>query len=384
MTDVTIVGGGPAGCRAASLLSRDLDVTVLEEHAVSGRPVQCTGLISDETVRLSGVDVDILNVLYGANVHLPDGGVITARSKNRKAVLVDRSVLDAMMADAAADAGAVFRYDTKYLSHSVSGGTVRAETSSGEVVSKILVGADGHNSAVARSLGNNEPREYIRGIQVDVRNTMDDHEMMDIYMGSDTAPGFFAWVIPFGDMTRVGLCSTGSVPPANYLKNLLRRAGLQDRPVVEMHSGRIPLGGRRTTYGDATLLIGDAAGQVKPVSGGGLYPAFRSACPLADTVREAIAADNTSAAFLRRYEKRWKKILGKELRNGYFLRKLLMRMDDRALNDMSGAVKKADVGTLLDGIDIDSPSDVVKPIVKNLYAFMSFVPAVLKGIVRSR
>jgi geranylgeranyl reductase family protein len=382
MTDVTIIGGGPAGCKTASLLSRDLDVTVVEEHRTSGDPVQCTGLISDDVVRLSDVNVDVLNSLYGMNVHFPGGGTISLRSKKRKAVLIDRSVLDRRMADAAADAGAVFRYGTRYLSHSFYDDAVRTETTGGRMVSRIIVGADGHSSAVARSLGGNEPKEYVQGIQFDIRNTMDDQEMIDILIGSEYAPGFFAWLIPFGDMTRVGLCSSGATPPIAYLKNILRRTGLQDSPVMKRYSGKIPLGGRRTTFGDGTLLIGDAAGQVKPISGGGLYPAFMSADPLAETVKEAIAADNVSSAFLRRYEKRWKKETGKELRNGYILRRMFTRMDNRSLNGIFDAADRDDIMEILNGMDLDRPSDIVLPMMKNIGAAAGAFPAILKGIVR--
>jgi len=381
MTDVTIIGGGPAGCKAASLLSEDMDVTVVEEHEVSGRPVQCTGLISDDVVRLSGVKIDILASLYGANVHFPNGGVITVRSKKRKGVLIDRAVMDQRMADAAADAGAVFQYGTKYLSHSRSDGIVRTDTTKGTLVSKIIVGADGHSSSVALSLGNNGPREYVKGVQFDIRHTTDDPEMMDIFLGSD-APGFFAWLIPFDNMARVGLCSSGDIPPYEYLKNILRRAGLQDKAVVKKYSGKIPLGGRRKTFGDGTLLIGDAAGQVKPVSGGGLYPAFMSSRPLAETVKEAMASGDTSASFLRRYETRWKKEVGKELRNGYLLRRMFKRMDDRAMDETFGAMDREEIRAILNEIDLDRPSDVMIPILKNIRIVTGCVPPVLKGILR--
>ena len=63
MYDVAVIGGGPAGNKVASLLSRRYDVAVIEEHGVPGRPMQCTGLVSDEVIRLSGVKPTVLNEL---------------------------------------------------------------------------------------------------------------------------------------------------------------------------------------------------------------------------------------------------------------------------------------------------------------------------------
>jgi len=369
--DILIAGAGPAGTITARKLASDFSVTVLEDHPVSGRPVQCTGLVSDDVLEMSGVNLDVLNSLYGANIHFPGGGVLSARSEKRKAIIIDRSELDSKMATAAIDAGAEIRYGTKYVSHNVNDG-VSIETSSGFVTSEMIIGADGHSSRVAASLGKNDPMEYVRGLQLDLSHTLDDQEILDLYIGSQYAPGFFAWVIPFGDITRVGLCSTfNDLPPAEYLPNLLRKVGLQDKRVLEKHSGKIPLGGRRRTYGDNLLLIGDAACQVKPISGGGLQPIFRAVDPLCETVREAFSEDNMTASFLKVYEKRWKNEIGKELKNGYRLRKTYVKMRDDEFDRIFDLMNKDDTISKFDEIDIDNPSSVVRPILKKNPALAS-------------
>ena len=380
-SDIAVIGGGPAGSKAAVLLAKEHTVTVVEEHSVSGLPVQCTGLVSEDVLDLCGVNVDVLNSLYGAHVHFPNDGIISARSKRRKAVLIDRSELDRKMADAAQDVGAEYLYNTRYRSHTIGKDSVKIDIGS-DIESEIIIGADGHRSAVSGSLGKNDAKEYVRGIQADLKHVCDDQEMMNIFIGSDVAPGFFAWVIPFGDLTRVGLCCNSDSIPAIHLKALIRKAGLENAEVKEKHCGMIPLGGRPRSYGERLLLIGDAAGQVKPVSGGGLYPAFRSSYCLRDTVNEAFRNNDLSSEMMKRYESGWKKEVGKELRNGYALRKMYKKMDDQGLNEIFEDINRPSVRKVLDDISIDNPSDVIFPILTNLPVIARALPTFLKAVVR--
>lgn len=383
MHDIVVIGGGPAGSRAATLLSKTHDVTVLEDHAAPGLPIQCTGLVTKDVIRLSGVRPDILNTLYGANVHFPNGGVLSASSDRPKAVLIDRQDLDTRLVHVAQDAGAEYVFSERYTGHTVGGGSVDIRTASGtDYRSRLLIGADGHSSKVALSLDDNLPREYVRGIQVDIRHRMEDQRMIEIRVGSELAPGFFSWEIPFGDFTRVGLCTSWSAgPPADRLKSLLKRAGLQDAAVINKVSGKIPLGGRRTTYGDGVMLIGDAAGQVKPVSGGGLYPAFRAAPCLAETADAAFEANDFSARRLSRYEKGWRSEVGKELKRGYMLRRMYVKLSDDDIDRAYRAVDRDDVRSMLNNINIDSPSDMVPLMMRNIPVALKLMPIMLKALL---
>lgn len=378
MRDAVVIGGGPAGSMAAGLLAPDRNVLVIEEDPCSGEPVQCAGLLTNEVISLSGVRPEVFNRIYGANVFFPGGGKITVRSNKPKVNVIDRAELDGLMAEKAMDAGAEYRYGERYLGHTVSE-KVLVKTDSGTAECSLLIGADGHSSKTAMSLGDNRPREYIRGYQMDVRKTSDEEDLINIRLGSGTAPGFFSWEVPFGDCIRVGLCTSWSAgPPWEYMKKLLAESGLDKAPVVKKYCGKIPLGGRPRSYGDRLMLIGDAAGQVKPVSAGGLHPAFKSATFLKKTADEAFALNDFSSGILSRYEKGWKKEIGKELRRGYRLRKAFTKMSDSDLDRAYELVNRDSVRNALNDIDFDRPSSVTENIPKR--DLIRFLPFVLKVI----
>jgi geranylgeranyl reductase family protein len=383
MHDVIVIGGGPAGNRTAALLAKDREVLVIEDHGTPGTPVQCAGLVSDEVIGLSGVRPEILNRLYGANIIFPNGGRIAVRSKGHKAVLIDRHELDSLMAQKAEEAGAEHSYSTRYKGHKISGDTVHVATDKGGFASAVIVGADGHNSSTAKTVPDNRPREFVKGIQADIRHRMDDPGMVNIRIGSETAPGFFSWEIPFGEMTRVGLCvSSDSAPPSEYFKPLLKKAKLEDREIVSRYCGKIPIGGQRRTYAERMLLVGDAACHVKPISGGGLQPALRSSFAAAETICEAFDENDFSESFLSVYEKRWRRDVGKELKRGYRLRKMYTAMDDEEFNRVHRIIDKKKITEKLNEGDIDHPSDLLFRMLMHPVTMLRLAPLMIRTMFR--
>lgn len=364
MRDIAIAGGGPAGSACAALLARDHDVTVFEEHACIGRPMQCAGLISDEAIKLSGVSPDVFSVFYGAEVVFPDGTSLAIRSKREKARSVDRSDFDSKLADRALAAGAEYRMCEHVDSFSVGDG-VTVRTSEGDHGFRLLVGADGHTSAVSRCIGNNGAPQFLRGIQADVGVRMEHQDLFRMHLGSRYAPGFFTWEIPCGDFTRVGLCTEWSAgPPHQYLKRLISDLGYEGK-VTGMHCGKIPIGRVRTLVGDRVMLIGDAASQVKPVSGGGIYPSMVAAPMLAGVAGAALGEDDLSSKRLSEYEARFYSAMGRELLRGYRLRKVYQGMDDADLDRAGRYARDERVLSIVNELEIDRPTEVISRLMRH-------------------
>ncbi|MBE6516814.1 MAG: NAD(P)/FAD-dependent oxidoreductase [Thermoplasmata archaeon] len=384
MHDIVVVGGGPAGSMSARLLAKNHDVTVLEDHAVSGEPLQCTGLVSPDVIEMSGVDPTVFNSFSKLNVHFPDGFVFPIDCGETKAVLLDRSQLDRLMAEKAIDAGAEYLYSERCVSCCVGTDSVTVMTSSEKALeSQMVIGADGHSSIIRGLVCDEPPRMQVRGIQLDVRHTCDDQDAIDVWLGSDVAPGFFAWTIPYDGMTRVGLCSEWSYgAPIDFLQPLLRKAGMQDATIVQKSCGKIPLGLQRRTYSDRILLIGDSAGQVKPISGGGLYPMLKSAPCLAHVVDEAFSKGDFSERTLSVYQRLWKKEVGGELKNGFRLRSMYNNLMDDELDSIRRIVDTPSVRELASHATIDNPSAMVLKALRNIPLAVKLVPYMMRGMFR--
>ena len=382
MPDVTIVGGGPAGTLTARLLaSSGRDVTLLEEHHNVGEPVHCAGVIAPSLLENYGIRPNILGTITSADVILPDNSCIHTAKRMPYALIIDRMDFDQKLADRAETAGATIKYGVHYKSHDISDSGVTVDTNVGQFRSEILVGADGQNSVIAASMGNNQVKYYLRGIQVDLKYRSEEEEKMILRLGNEVAPGFFSWQLPLGETTRFGLAVAAQYgTPKQYLDRLLEKLGLADRERLKTYTGKIPMGGRRATYADRLLLIGDAAGQIKPVSGGGLYPISLAAPALKEAVDRAFSARTFNGTILSTYERSWRRAMGKSLSRGNWLREYYDRLDDDALNEFGHLFARPDIVEILNDIDIDNPGTVIKPILRK----SGVKSAVLKAYLRAR
>ncbi|MCI0496745.1 MAG: NAD(P)/FAD-dependent oxidoreductase [Thermoplasmata archaeon] len=361
--DVVVVGGGPAGCRLAEgTAERGHRTVVLEEHPEIGVPVQCAGLVSPRTVRkLMPPASVVLAEMRGADVIGPSVG-FSFKSTEVRAFVIDRAAFDAFAAERARRAGAEIRLEARV--DGVKGGEVMV---GGErLCGSVVVGADGPSSIVRASMGLDGPRYIFPSVQQDMSDWTGARDRVAIIADQDVAPGFFAWAIPTGSGARVGTAvAPGTIPAIESLERAIARfqgsGHLGSGDGLGLVGGAIPIGPLRRVSVGGTLLVGDAAGQVKPLSGGGLFPGLSGA----EIAVEAIDGALKEEAPLREYDRIWKRDHLGELTFGLRVRESYMGLGNDDIDRIFGIMAREEVGEAiaLNG-DIDHPSMLSGPLVK--------------------
>lgn len=382
--DFLVVGGGPSGMTFAAAVAKRARVVVVEEHDAVGLPVQCTGLVAPRVVELADAWPTVLNELHGAYFHFPGEQVVEVRAKETKALVVDRAAFDRTCALRAERAGADVVLGETFVSAEV-GERVVARCCGlkrfDDYRAKLILGADGYKSNVARAVGLGSPKDLVRGVQMDLLHREEEQDMLNVYIGRKVAPGFFAWRIPCGDMTRVGVCVSGNqAAPLTYLNQLLDRLGLRDMERIRVTSGLIPIGTPPRTYAARTLTVGDAAGQAKPLSGGGLYTGMVAAQCAAETALSCLEADDFGAVALSSYQESWKAKIGRELDRGYLIRRAFIRLSDRKLEDVGRILSREGMSEVLAQGDIDFPVALAPQVLKAAPSLVKLAPSFLSTL----
>lgn len=326
--DVAVIGGALSGSRTAELLAKNgHKVLLIEEHSDIGEPCKCTGLVSWRTPEMLNLPKDlIVNTVDKANFHAPDGSYFTLKSKKSVFVL-DRPGLDRFLFESAVDAGVDARTSETFEKFWYNNGAVSIKTNRGTYDAKIIVGADGGNSRVAKQAHIEMPRTVFSGLQTTAKGNF---ENVELWFGSKLCPKFFGWIVPEDkNVARVGIA--GEKNPNFYYQNFLRkRVKSFSHPNV---AGIIRVGLMEDTVSDRVLLVGDAACQIKAVSGGGITYGLLGAQFAADACNKALEENKFSYKFFKEeYDERWKEKLALGIKMGVFYRKLLFSLSDFQMN----------------------------------------------------
>jgi len=350
--DVIVVGAGPAGNYAAGeLASLGHKVAVLEQKETPDIGICCTGIISPECFDSFGVTPEvILTRANSAKFFSPSGKSFRLKTEKVQAYVVDSAYFNLAIAARAKAQGATY-----FLSSRVSDVAIKKDEVQIEALclrqkelfkTRAVILATGFKPELTQSLGMGKIKHFLIGAQAVVKTKSIDE--IEVYFSQEVAPGFFAWLVPISaDKALAGVISPYHA--GLYLKKFLASSFCQGKVVgdeAEIRQKVIPLGTLPRTYGDRVLVIGDAAGQVKPTTGGGIYFGHLGAKIATEVLGEALNTDDLTAARLSCYQRQWRAKIGREIRLGYWVRQAYARLSDRQVERIfnfldSGGVTKA-------------------------------------------
>jgi len=327
--DLVVAGAGVAGSYIAyRMASLGHKVAVFEEHEKIGEPAQCTGIIGAECYeRFPLFDGTVLSTASSAKLFSPSGKEIRLRRDSVQAYIVDSAAFDQRLAEKARRQGAHYHLGSRVKNIVVLDDSLRMETEGQESFeAKTAVIATGFGTKIPQKLGLGSIDDIIMGAQLEV--DIDGVNEVEVYFDQKLAPGFFAWLVPTSKhKALVGLFSRKNTARhfRDLLSTLFRQNKIVSAEATPTYWG-IPLRPLQRTYMGRVLVVGDAAGQVKPTTGGGVYYGLICAEIAAETLDKALSTDKFSERLFSSYEKAWRKKLGRELRIGHCARQLYERL----------------------------------------------------------
>jgi digeranylgeranylglycerophospholipid reductase len=335
LEDVIVVGAGPAGNNAAlSLASQGYGVTVIDSKENIGDKL-CTGLVGGECFRRYPIDPALVyREINSARVVAPSSEMLRFETPQTVARVINRVGYVSSFSDRAREAGAQYLLGRRVVRVDRRKDRVSVVTDDGSLEARALVLAAGFGTQLNRQLGLGEASDYVVGIQALVET--DGLDDVEVYLGRSVAPGFFAWLVP----TQPGCALAGLLVRKNALERFAQfiSAREADGRIKELISKvtcwGIPLRPLRKTYTDRVLVVGDAAGQVKPTTGGGIFYSLLASEIASGALDQALRDDKLTANCLGAYQTEWKNLLSNELEVGYSARRAFEFLGDSQISSL--------------------------------------------------
>lgn len=357
--ETVIIGGGPCGSYTAlKLAEKNIKVAVFEEHQKIGLPVHCAGHLSINGLKNLGLyplPEEILeNIFYGAKFHSPSGKEVLVKFNRPVTCVVNREKFDEHIANLAEKAGATYFLNSPVKSliienGKVKGVSVQRNENKLRIIAPITVDAEGVNARLLRQtyLKYQSSSTLVYGFQAEVEGAEGlDPDVVEVFLGNEYAPGFYAWIIPKKDQkAKVGLAASKG-NPRELMHKLMHKhpaasSKLRKVRILRENTHPINLGGPiPKAYSDGFLIVGDAASHVKPTTGGGVIMGLSCAKIAADVAAEAVENRDYTASFLSRYQKRTMKLIGFDMKIMLAIRKMLNQISDSGLDRLFDFCRK--------------------------------------------
>ena len=373
--DAIIIGASISGNYLAYLLSNfNLKIAVIEEHQEIGLPFQCAGIISKKLTQLIDLPEDIkLNQVKVAKIFSPSG-IFIKLSGEEQPYIIDRVALDKLFYQRIKSNNKIkyyleekfitFKYITEKRKKSVL-----IETNKRKLKSKMLVGCDGPLSSVSKLMGIRNKVIYATQIRIKANFYQNEAVMWFDPRWKE----LFGWVVPEGNnIYRIGLGSSKNI--AKNFQIFLKKIGVDFNEKLDQQGGIIPYGIMNKSAFDNILLLGDAAGQVKATTGGGIVMLLTAAKYAAFCIKSCFKNNKFSKKYIKKlYEKPCKATIGKQLKVHFLIRTFFETLTDEDYDTLFQIVKTNKIEEIVSLYgDMDFPRDLVIKLLKNSM-FIKFI-----------
>jgi len=357
--DTVIVGSGPAGSVTARFAAESgAKVLMIERRSEVGVPVLCGEGISkniDDFKVLKGRRW-IANNMDGARIFSPDGTMVTLAAEmagNETGYVLYRDIFDQELAHGAVQAGADLMLNTRAVDLIRENGKIKGVKAKHfdeeiEIQADIVVGADGVESKVGRWAGMKtalKPKDLETCAQYTLTGIDIDRAYCDFYLGKNIAPGGYVWVFPKGKDTAnvgIGILASLSTPglATKLLDNFIKsHPELKKGNPVRFLAGAVSVCEPYESIRDNLLLIGDAARQVDPITGGGLMASVEAGKIAGETIGKAVDLQKFDKEMLSTYEKAAEAAFYKKMKRNYMVKEIMLSFEDKTLNMLADSLK---------------------------------------------
>lgn len=345
MYDVVVAGGSIAGLLCAREIASDGNsVLVIEEDYEIGTPEHCGGLVSTTGLEKLGIipfAKTFDHLIESAIVYSPDGNSFSINSKKQQVAEISRRELDKQIAHQAQKNGAKIKVKASFQELTEEG----VRTNEGEIKCKIFVDARGVSSLVQK-----DREGILSSAQYEIYADWIKKGRVEVFFDQEKYPGFFAWIIPSGEgKGKVGVAGRG-IKVSETLDNFLEQKGNYST-IRKIFAPIWIKGPIKKFVENKTVIIGDAAGQAKPTTSGGIYTSGMGGIFAGRAISKFLKSNNKSD--LEEYQKQWTKQFGEEFEKQLLARKILERIDNGTINKLFASITPEITKEISDKEDFD-------------------------------
>ncbi|MDP7657716.1 MAG: NAD(P)/FAD-dependent oxidoreductase [Nitrososphaerales archaeon] len=336
--DVITIGGSVSGLLAAKgIAEAGFTVQILEEDLEIGIPERCDGLVSMkclETIGIAPTNRVIQNIIKRAILYSPSGLTIELDASRQRVLVLNRSQFDRELAKIASRSGVDIKVGNRVTNKIEKDGKVRVESKSNIQTAKWVVNAAG-------CLSLPDKNKILQAAKFEVIGNWFDRDRVEIYFNQMKSPGYFIWVIPISsDSAKIGVAGNG----VNQFKILDEFIASKEGTVVKKTAAQIVVGGPIDNFLSGRIVsVGDAAGQAKPTTGGGIYSGGVGGMLAGKYLGESLSSGDSFR--IKEYERAWRNLFGKEFGLLLQVRRILERLDNDNIDKIFTAVSSSNILT---------------------------------------